>query len=85
MNVAVDFAQILKIFARIMANFSAMGMRPHPHAVRVHAINACVEIWKTGLLSRYKNEIAPAPVHFASETFLVNETLSASLSRFCTN
>jgi len=54
-----------------------------PYAV--HAINACVEIWKTGLPSRYKNEIAPAPVYFPSETFLVNETLSASLSRFCTN
>jgi len=37
-NVAVYFAQILKIFARIMANFSALGMRPHPlhpHAVRL--------------------------------------------------
>jgi len=37
-NVAVYFAQILKIFARIMANFSVLGMRPHPlhlHAVRL--------------------------------------------------
>jgi len=35
-NVAVYFAQMLKIFARTMANFSALGMRPHPlhpHAV----------------------------------------------------
>jgi len=28
-NVAVYFAQILKIFAQIMAKFSALGMRPH--------------------------------------------------------
>ena len=37
MNVAVYFAQILKIFAQIMANFSALGVRPHtphPHSVR---------------------------------------------------
>jgi len=37
-NVAVYFAQILKIFAQIMANLSALGMRPHPlhpHAVRL--------------------------------------------------
>jgi len=36
--IAVYFAQILKIFAQIMANFSALGMRPHslhPHAVRL--------------------------------------------------
>ena len=35
-NVAVYFAQLLRIFAQIMANFSALGMRPHslhPHAV----------------------------------------------------
>jgi len=35
---AVYFAQILKNFARIMANFSGLGMRPyplHPHAVRL--------------------------------------------------
>jgi len=29
MNVAVGFAQMFKIFARIMANFPALGMRPH--------------------------------------------------------
>ena len=29
-NAAVYFAQILKIFAQIMVNFSALGMRPHP-------------------------------------------------------
>jgi len=28
--VAVYFAQILKIFAQIMANFSALRMQPHP-------------------------------------------------------
>jgi len=39
-NVAAYFAQMLKIFAQIMANFSALGMRPHPlhpHAVRLWA------------------------------------------------
>jgi len=35
MNVAAHFAQMLKIFARTMANFSALGMQPHPHAVRL--------------------------------------------------
>ena len=34
-NAAVYFAQILKIFARTMANFSALGMRMHPHAIRL--------------------------------------------------
>jgi len=37
-NAAANFAQILKIFAQIMANFSALGMQPHPllpHAVRL--------------------------------------------------
>jgi len=37
-NVTILLAQILKIFARIMANFSALGMQPHPlhpHAVRL--------------------------------------------------
>jgi len=29
-KIAVHFAQILKIFAQIIANFSALGMRPHP-------------------------------------------------------
>jgi len=29
-NVAVYFAQILRIFAQIMANFSALGMQLHP-------------------------------------------------------
>ena len=35
MNVAVYFAQNLKICAQIMANFSALGTQPHPHAVRL--------------------------------------------------
>jgi len=38
MKVAVYVAQILKIFAQIMANFLALGMRPyplHPHTVRL--------------------------------------------------
>jgi len=37
-KVAAHFAQMLKIFARIMANFSALRMRPHPlhpHVVRL--------------------------------------------------
>jgi len=34
-DVAVYFAQILKFFARIMVNFSVLGMRPHPHVVRL--------------------------------------------------
>ena len=37
-NVAIYFAQIFKIFSRIMGNFSALWMRPHllhPHAVRL--------------------------------------------------
>ena len=39
MNVAAYFAQILKIFAQIMANFSALGMRPHP--LHPHAVRLC--------------------------------------------
>jgi len=37
-NVAAYFAHILKVFAQIMANFSALRMRPHPlhpHAIRL--------------------------------------------------
>jgi len=37
-NVAAHFAQMLKIFAQIMANFSALGMWRyplHPHAVHL--------------------------------------------------
>jgi len=37
-NEAFQFAQILKFFSRIIANFQALGMRPHPlhsHAVRL--------------------------------------------------
>jgi len=41
-NTAVYFAQILKIFARIMANFSALGMRPHP--VHPHAVRLCFHL-----------------------------------------
>ena len=40
MNVAVYFAQIVKIFARMMANFSAWGLWPHalhPRAARLWA------------------------------------------------
>ena len=46
-NVAVYFAQILKMFARIMANFSALGMRPqplHPNAVRLCLL--ILNIWR---------------------------------------
>ena len=43
-NVAVYFAQMLKIFARIMANFSALGMWPHP--LHPHAV--C--LWLSGIL-----------------------------------
>jgi len=32
-NVAVYFSKLLTIFDQKMANFSALGMRPHPHAV----------------------------------------------------
>jgi len=39
-NVAVYYAQMLKIFARIMANFSALGMRPHP--LHPYAVRLCV-------------------------------------------
>jgi len=36
-NVAVYFVQILKIFAQVMVNLSALGMRPHPlHPHPVH-------------------------------------------------
>ena len=44
-NVAVYFAQIFKIFARIMANFSALGMRPHP--LHPHAVRLCSEVITT--------------------------------------
>ena len=59
-NVAVYFAQILKIFARIMANFSALGMRPHPllpHAVRLYSWYLC-----TGPYTGFK--ICWGKVHF---------------------
>jgi len=39
-NVAVQFAQIFKIFARKMANFPSLGMRPQPHVVRL-----CSCVW----------------------------------------
>ena len=42
MNVAVYFAQILKIFAQIMANFSALGMRLHP--LHPHAVRLCLPV-----------------------------------------
>jgi len=48
-NVAVYFAQIFNFFARIMVNFSALGMRPHPlhpHAVRLcmpHILHVCLQ------------------------------------------
>jgi len=38
-NAAIYFAQMLKIFARKMANFSALGMRPHP--LHCHTIRLC--------------------------------------------
>jgi len=44
-NVAVYFAQIFKIFARIKANFSALGMRPHP--LRPHAVRLFSEVITT--------------------------------------
>jgi len=40
-NVGVYFSQILKIFAQIMANFSAFGMRPHPQ--HPYAVRLCLQ------------------------------------------
>jgi len=42
-NVAVYFAQILKFFARIIANFSALGMRTHP--LHTHAVRIWFQVW----------------------------------------
>jgi len=44
MNVVVYFAQMLQIFAQIMANFSALGMRPHPHAVHLCGLQSSLNI-----------------------------------------
>jgi len=46
-NVAVCFALILKIFAQIMANFSALGMRPHP--LHPHAVRLCMYPFRISL------------------------------------
>jgi len=43
-NVALYFAQILKIFVRIMASFSALGMRRHP--LHPHAIRLCLPLFR---------------------------------------
>jgi len=53
MNAGVYFVQMLKIFARIMANFLAMRMRPHPHGIRLCTTHfATVGFWK--LMDRVK-------------------------------
>jgi len=43
-NAPVCFAQTLKIFARKIANFLALGMRPHP--LHPHAICLCPQYYK---------------------------------------
>jgi len=50
-NVAVYFAQILKIFAKTMVNFSALVMRPHPHAVRLRG--AQCKTWARGPFEKW--------------------------------
>ena len=51
MNIAAHFAQMLKCFARIMVNFSALGMQLHPHAIRL-----C--LWEYVFLLRLSSEFS---------------------------
>jgi len=52
-NVAVNFAQMLKIFAQILANFPAFGMQPHH--LHPHVIGLCLPL--KVFLSLWKGEV----------------------------
>jgi len=61
-NVAAGFAQMLKIFAQIMANFSALGMQPHP--LHPHAVHLCARPFKRDSVVGAENvRVTPAVIN----------------------
>jgi len=81
-NVAVYFAQILKIFAKTMVNFSALVMRPHPHAVRLRG--AQCKTWARGPFEKWYYDVIvfSRPCYDSGRAQMYSAALTRELSTF---